>query len=169
MDSSQGTPAPAVADLPNMPGTPARLLAVHSHQGTGYSPLVDYGAWRVALLNYDSTLEVQAVDKMQRHNETDEVFVLLKGRCLLFLGDGAEQVERIYAEDLRPCLLYNVRRGVWHNHSLSKDAQVLVVENRDTTYDNSPFTSLTTAQQGELVRLCALAWGGQATAPAHGK
>lgn len=139
---------------------PEHLLGVHSHQGNGYKPLVDYGAWRVALLNYDHTLEVQALDRMQRHNETDEVFVLLKGRCLLLLGDGADRVECIYAEDLRPCLPYNVRRGVWHTHTLSRDAQVLVVENRDTTYDNSPFTSLTTAQQEELVRLCKLAWGG---------
>ena len=150
MDSSHGTSAPSA---------PEHLLQVHSHQGNGYKPLVDYGAWRVALLNYESGLQVQALDRMQRHNETDEVFVLLKGRCLLFIGGGADKVEHIYGEDLRPSLLYNVRRGVWHTHTLSSDAQVLVVENRDTTYDNSPFISLTAAQQEELVRLCERAWG----------
>ncbi len=139
---------------------PAHLLAVHSHAGAGYKPLVDYGAWRVALLNYASDLRVENLDRMQRHNATDEVFVLLKGRCLLFTGEGGDTVERIYGEDLRPGLLYNVRRAVWHTHALSPDAQVLVVENRDTTYDNSPFTTLSTAQQQELVRLCTLAWGG---------
>ena len=44
--------------------------------------------------------------------------------------------------------------GVWHNHVLSPDASVLVVENRDTTYDNSPFTDLSAAQQAELAHLC---------------
>lgn len=166
MDSNQGSIAPAPR---TMPAPPEHLLGLHRHQGNGYRPLVDYGAWRVALLNYEPALEVQALARMQRHNETDEVFVLLRGRCLLFLGEGADQVERIYAEDLRPCLLYNVRRGVWHTHTLSRDAQVLVVENQDTTYDNSPFTALTAAQQKELVRLCGLAWGGETTAPASGK
>ncbi len=166
MDSNQGSIAPAPR---TMPAPPEHLLGLYRHQGNGYRPLVDYGAWRVALLNYEPALEVQALARMQRHNETDEVFVLLRGRCLLFLGEGADQVERIYAEDLRPCLLYNVRRGVWHTHTLSRDAQVLVVENQDTTYDNSPFTALTAAQQEELVRLCDLAWGGETTAPASGK
>lgn len=150
MDSSHGTSAPSA---------PAHLLQAHSHEGMGYKALVDYEAWRVALLNYESGLQVQALDRMQRHNETDEVFVLLKGRCLLFVGEGTDTVERIYGTDLRPCQLYNVRRGVWHTHALSSDAQVLVVENRDTTYDNSPFISLTAAQQEKLIRLCERAWG----------
>ena len=138
---------------------PTHLLSIHSHQEGGYKPMVDYGTWRVALLNYSPELDIMALDTMQRHNETDEVFVLLKGRCLLFIGDGTDSVDSIYAEDLRPGLLYNVRRGVWHNHTLSAEAQVLVVENRDTTYDNSPFTSLNPSQQKELVRLCRFAWG----------
>ena len=51
---------------------------------------------------------------------------------------------RIYAQllQLEPGKIYNVKKGVWHTHTLSQDAKVLVVENRDTTYDNSPFTSL---------------------------
>ena len=52
-----------------------------------------------------------------------------------------------------------MRRGVWHHHTLSRDAKVLVVENRDTTYDNSPFTDLSAEQRAELARLRRLAWG----------
>ena len=146
-------------DDTRIPAAPAHLLAVHAHEGAGYKPLVDYESWRVALLNYGPDLEVAAITRMQRHNETDEVFVLLAGRCLLFTGEGGETVERVFAEDLRPGLLYNVRRGVWHHHTLSPDAKVLVVENRDTTYDNSPFTDLTAEQRAELARLRRLAWG----------
>ena len=142
-----------------LPAAPAHLLAVSAHEGAGYKPLVDYGVWRVAILNYAPELEVAAITRMQRHNETDEVFVLLAGRCLLFTGEGGETVEHVFAEDLRPGLVYNVRRGVWHHHTLSRDAKVLVVENRDTTYDNSPFTDLSAEQRAELARLRRLAWG----------
>ena len=72
------------------PKAPEHLLAVSAHEGAGYKPLVDYASWRVALLNYGPDLEVSAITRMQRHNETDEVFVLLAGRCLLFTGEGGE-------------------------------------------------------------------------------
>ena len=146
-------------DTRSTPAAPEHLLAVHTHEGAGYKPLVDYEAWRVAILNYAPELEVSAITRMQRHNETDEVFVLLAGRCLLFTGKGGDRVERVFAEDLKPGLVYNVRRGVWHHHTLSRDAKVLVVENRDTTYDNSPFTDLSAEQRAELARLRRLAWG----------
>jgi hypothetical protein len=54
--------------------------------------------------------------------------------------------------------VYNVRQGVWHTHTLSPDARVLVVENQDTTWDNSPFTPLTDPQMGEIVRLAGELW-----------
>ncbi len=138
--------------------TPSDLLDIQSYTGEGYQPLVDYQSWRVAILRYIDELRVEHIDNMQRHNETDEVFVLLNGRCILFIGAGDEQVTEIYAEDLEPCKLYNVRRGVWHNHTLEPDATVLVVENRDTTYDNSPRTPLNEEQRARLAELTNQLW-----------
>jgi len=98
---------------------------------------------------------------MQRHNETDEVFVLLSGRCILFVGEGAETIERVYAEPLVPGQVYNVKQAVWHTHTLSKDAKVLVVENRDTTYDNSPFIDLSEIQHRGLIEMVEELWSPQ--------
>ena len=136
-----------------MPTISEKLLEVREHLGPGYRPLVDFEAWRVALLNFSEELRLENIDRLQRHNETDEVFVLLQGRCLLFVGDGDEAVSKIQAVELEQGRLYNVKKGVWHHHTLSEDARVLVVENRDTTYDNSPFCSLTGPQREELRRL----------------
>ena len=135
---------------------PEHLLHIHRHDGPSYKPLVDFEAWRVAILNFSPDLLPENLTRMQRHDETDEVFVLLEGRCILFVGDGLETVTRIHAEPLVSGKVYNVRKGVWHTHSLSEDAKVLVVENRDTTYDNSPFTALSTAQHQELCTLATL-------------
>ena len=138
-----------------------QLLEVREHTGPGYRPLVDFAAWRVAILNFADDLRVEKITRMQRHNETDEVFVLLKGRCLLFVGEGEATVTAIHAKDLEPHQLYNVKRAVWHHHTLSEDAMVLVVENRDTTYDNSPFCNLTGPQQAEIRELTGQLWGNQ--------
>lgn len=136
-----------------------KLIEMSEHLGEGYKPLVDYESWRVAILNFSPTLLPENLTQMQRHNQTDEVFVLLRGRCILFVGEGRDTVTRVHAEDLQLQRVYNVKKAVWHTHALSRDAMVLVVENRDTTYDNSPFTDLTAAQHRELIRTAQSLWG----------
>ena len=129
------------------------LLEVRDHTAEGYKPVVDFEAWRVAILNYSPDLRAENITSMQRHNETDEVFVLLRGRCILFLGQGDAAVTEVFAEDMVPLKIYNVKKAAWHTHTLSEKAMVMVVENRNTTYDNSPFCRLTEAQQEEIVEL----------------
>jgi hypothetical protein len=137
---------------------PTSLLEVREHAGGGFMPLIDYGAWRVAVLRWADWLETPNLDSMQRHNETDEVFVLLAGRCILFLGEGDGSVGNIYAQDLEPLKLYNVRKACYHTHTLSPDASVLVVENRDTSPLNSQKVSLTPAQRQKIVELASTLW-----------
>jgi ureidoglycolate hydrolase len=135
-----------------------KLIEVHEYNGEGYKPLVAFEAWRVAVLNYTPELLPDHLDKMQRHNLTDEVFVLLRGRCILFLGEGQPGVERIHAVDLQPGKIYNVRKGCWHSHTLSPGGAVLVVENDNTSSANSNLVPLTPAQTAELVALTASLW-----------
>ena len=134
------------------------LLAVKEYQDEGYQPLVSYQNWRVAVLNYCAELLPENIDSMQRHDQTDEVFVLLQGRCILFLGEGEEEITDIYAHDLQPGKVYNVKRSTWHTHTLSEDASVLIVENDDTAEENSPEKKLTSQQQKKLVELTANRW-----------
>jgi len=135
------------------------LLEIREYTGKGYSPVVDFEEWRVAILNYSDDLLPENLTKMQRHNETDEVFVLLRGRCILFLGEGHETVSSVYGEDMALFKIYNVKQSAWHTHTLSRDAMVLIVENRDTTYDNSPFCALTHKQHESILHLTASLWG----------
>jgi hypothetical protein len=138
---------------------PDSLLQILTYDGTGYQPLVDYQSWRVALMNYTPDLVPEKISQMQKHNETDEVFVLLAGRCILFLGEGMEEVICVHAVDMQPFKLYNVRRGVWHSHTFSPDARVLIVENRDTTDVNSPFIALTAEQKTQIIEWTRRLWG----------
>ena len=138
--------------------TPKHLLEVSEYDGEGYMPLVDFEAWRVAVLNYTDELLPERLLTMQRHDETDEIFVLLKGHCILFLGNGDEMVGEIYAEDLRPFKFYNVKKGCWHTHTLNKDTAVLIVENRSTSSENSPTVDLSGAQTSDLVALTRQLW-----------
>jgi hypothetical protein len=134
------------------------LLDVSEYTGEGYMPLVDFNTWRVAVLNYIDELLPERLGTMQRHDETDEVFVLLHGHCILFLANGDEMIEEVYAEDLQPLKFYNVKRGCWHTHTLSEDAAVLIVENCNTSDENSATVDLSAAQKRELVSLTGALW-----------
>jgi hypothetical protein len=134
------------------------LLVVSEYMGEGYLPLIDYGSWRVAFLRYTDELLPQKLRTMQRHDQSDEVFVLLSGRCILFLGEGAEKIESIYAQDMQPLKVYNVKQTCWHTHTLSEDATVLIVENRDTTHKNSPEIDLDPLQTEQINWMALELW-----------
>lgn len=137
---------------------PETLIEVREHNEPDYMPLIDYQNWRVALINYTDDLIPNRIDRMQKHIETDEVFVLMTGRCILFLGEGEDTVTQIHAVEMEPYKAYNIKRGVWHSHTFSKDARVLIVENRDTVEANSPFAGLSREQQREVVNLTKRLW-----------
>ncbi len=137
---------------------PPSLLEIREHDGLDYKPLIDYQSWRVALMNYTPDLVPDKITRMQKHTETDEVFVLMTGRCILFFGEGDETVTTVHAADMEPYKLYNVKRGVWHSHTFSQDARVLIVENRDTVDANSPFVDLSSEQRAQVVQLAQALW-----------
>ena len=142
-----------------MKSLPESLLEIREHNDPDYKPLIDYQSWRVALMNYTSDLVPEKIYRMQKHTETDEVFVLLAGKCILFLGEGDERVTEIHAVDMEPYKLYNVKREAWHSHTFSADAKVLIVENCDTVDANSPFVDLSHEQQARVVALPKELWG----------
>lgn len=120
----------------------ATLLEIHSYDGEGYKPLIDYGEWRVAILRFMDGLQPERIDSMERHTETDEVFVLLRGQGVLILGGNAARVDRVDTQVMAAQEIYNVKCGVWHTILLSPDASVLLVENNDTGAHNSEYASL---------------------------
>ncbi len=72
------------------------LIEVREYSGPGYQPVIDFQTWRVAILNYIDEIHPAKINFMERHNETAEVFVLIKGKGILFLGRGTGQVWKKY-------------------------------------------------------------------------
>jgi ureidoglycolate hydrolase len=128
----------------NMDG---KIIEIIEYVGEGYKPLVDYESWRVAILRFLDELLPERIDKLERHTATDEVFVLLHGQCILLLGGNAERVDAISNQPMESGRIYNIKRNTWHGVLLSRDASVLIVENRDTSQLNSEYIRLTVEQQ----------------------
>ena len=129
------------------------LLEIREHEGKGYRALVDYGAWRVAILRFEDGLLPEHQHSMERHLETDEVFVLTKGQGLLIVGGNEAQIGTLVVQAMEIGKIYNIRRNAWHTLSLSRDASVVIVENQDTGQNNSEYADISAEQRRRIVEL----------------
>ena len=118
-------------------------LDILEHSGTEYRCLVNNAKWTLASLNWAPRFDESNLCELERHNLTDETFVLLQGKATLVVGENAERIEML------PLKYYNVRAGIWHHILVSEDARVLVAENANTSKDNTEYLALAT---GEVFR-----------------
>ena len=128
-----------------------KLLEIREFIDPGYQPVIDFETWRVAILNYLEEINPAKIDFMERHNESDEVFVLTKGEGILFLGEGRTRIEKIHPQVMERGKIYDVKRSVWHTIVLSRDGSVLIVENRNTSRENSNYSSLDSEQRRVII------------------
>jgi hypothetical protein len=122
-------------------------LEVFQWEGQGYQPLIFSQDWQVAQLNWEPLFDLEKLGEIERHNHTNEVFVLVRGRALLFtLTDGGY----MQAEDMVSNVLYNVTQGSWHNLLATRDATWIIVEKRDTHLNDTEFRQLTQSEAAWL-------------------
>lgn len=129
------------------------LFTVSEFSGEGLGGAVEANDYMCSFLNFLPRLVVSKTTSMQKHTETDECFVLLEGRAMLFLSEGAEAPEEISAVALEKGKIYNIPMGIWHSPVLSEDAKVLLVENNNTVTENSPRVTLTDVQKEAVHKL----------------
>jgi hypothetical protein len=132
------------------------LLEIRNYTGEGFKPLISFGDWRVAVLNYTEGVHPDNNKTMERHTETDEVFVLTRGKGILLIGGNGPQVEMVYPQKMEIGTLYNVRRNTWHTILLSQDASVLIVEQGDTDERNSEYAALSAELHSQVVEIAAI-------------
>lgn len=123
-----------------------RGLQVFAWEQDGYQPLVFSHDWQAAILNWEPVFALENAGEVERHNHSDEVFVLTKGRAVLFTIDE----HGLQVEEMRAGVIYNVRQGVWHNLLSTREASWIIVENRDTHLGDCEFRRLQAAEMEQL-------------------
>jgi len=102
-------------------------------EGQGFRPLVKFGNWLVALMNWEQRFDLAEVGDVERHSETDEVFFLTHGHSVLFIATEDD----IQAFDMEPGVVYNVTKDTWHSVIGTKETTWLIVESNDTSSKNT--------------------------------
>lgn len=129
------------------------FLEIKRYDGEGYRPLIDFGAWRVAILRWQASMQAEKIEFMERHSQTDEVFVLLNGQAALILGGNSAKVDGIQHQKMEAGNLYNVKQNTWHTVLLSQDASILIVEENNTGEINTEYCSMTKELRNEIIAL----------------
>ncbi len=131
---------------------PSRLVEEASYFGDGYLPILDFHGWRVAVLREIDDVRPEAVSRVERHRETNEVFILTEGQADLIILDGGDQpADKPYVFPMELNVAYNIQDGVWHHCVLSEDAHIILFERTDTTEANSDYAALTPVQIKQIM------------------
>lgn len=108
-------------------------IEIFEYNGEGYNKTMSFQSWRVAFLNYAEKFKEGNFQYLERHLCTDEVFVLLSGSALLVIGKELCKIK------IEPHKLYNIKKDVWHNVILKEDSKLLIIENEDTSPENTEY------------------------------
>ena len=103
------------------------MIEKYEFSGEDFKVMMQFEGWKIGFLRYSERFS--EFKQLERHLETDEAFVLLSGEAVLYTETETVELEK--------CKLYNIPKGEWHHITVSNDATVMVVENSNTSKDNT--------------------------------
>jgi ureidoglycolate hydrolase len=122
---------------------PEHLVVVGESFEQRYKPVLDFHGWRVAMLRYFDHTDPKRFHRVERHRETNEVFILTAGQADLIIMDGdTTPTEPLLVFPMQLNVAYNIQQAVWHHVVMSPDAHIILFERTDTTLENSDYAEL---------------------------
>ncbi|MBR2038060.1 MAG: hypothetical protein IKA09_10100 [Lachnospiraceae bacterium] len=98
-----------------------------TYDGEGFKGVKEFEGWRIGYVHYSERFS--KLGEMEKHLESDEVHILLEGTARLYTDqDSCEMKKNV---------VYNIPKGIWHHIVVSQDATVLIVENSNTSRENT--------------------------------
>ena len=118
----------------------------YEYEGKGLTRVFENEKWMVGIKNWKPENDISGIDCLERHNETDELFILLNGSCtLLFANETADGLV-IGKVDMEPMKVYDIPPSLWHNTVTKADTKLALIEDSATGSANSDVLKLTEDQ-----------------------
>lgn len=125
---------------------PEALVEVGQYFDKGYKPVLDFEGWRVAMLRFADGLDAKHLHQVERHRNTNEVFILTAGEADLILCDAGDTPQNAYVLPMKCNVAYNIPAYGWHHVSMSQDAHIILFERTETSRETSDYASLSLEQ-----------------------
>ena len=130
-------------------------IAKYEFEGEGLTRVFENEKWMVGIKNWKPANDIANTDCLERHNKTDELFILLAGKCVLLFANEVNGELMIEAENMEPMKVYNIPSTLWHNTVTNKDTKLILVEDSSTGSENSDVLSLNDAQIAKVKELAS--------------
>ncbi len=116
------------------------MIAQKQYEGEGLSLVYDEGDWVIGIKNYKVANDISTLKTLEKHNKTDESFVLLHGSCTLIAYD--EKNEGAEYLNMAEGTVYTISSGVWHTTIMKPGTKMILIERSGTSMDNSELLDL---------------------------
>lgn len=118
----------------------------YAFEGEGMTRVFENEKWMVGIKNWKPANDISGIDCLERHNKTDELFVLISGSCTLLYANETENGLDINAVKMEPMKVYSIPCSLWHNTVTKKDTKLILIEDSSTCADNSDVVMLSEEQ-----------------------
>ncbi len=135
------------------------LIERYFNEEAGYEPILIRDGWQIGHLNFMPGLAADAIDRVERHQRTDEVFILFRGSSLLVAGEETPAGLRLEVVAMEPGVTYNIPASCWHTIAMAPGDLVLIVERDGTHLEDVEYRSLDDAERASLKALLEAAPG----------
>lgn len=97
----------------------------------GFSPFYLTEDYQIAQLNYTADQDIDRICDMEVHRNTDELFILTKGKALIIASSdkGDSGIQYI---SLCPGHIYIVPKNIYHNIVMEPGTEVIIFEKAGT-------------------------------------
>lgn len=120
----------------------------------GMKRVYENSSWMVGIKNWKPSNDISGIDCLERHNKTDELFVLIAGSCTLVSAIETDSGIEINAIEMESNHVYNIPKGLWHNTVTKKDTKLILIEDSSTSMDNSDIYDLSAEEISIIKESC---------------
>ena len=113
------------------------VMEILGSEAEGFCAIKSTEHWTVAIINDSAAMHLENVESVSRHNETDEVFVLLAGKACVYVGGGEKTPVTLRRHELECGKAFVVTRGSWHATVTTPGCKIFVTENAGTGSANT--------------------------------
>jgi hypothetical protein len=127
-----------------------KLIESFYEKENGYFPFFIREHWQVAQLNYLPYLSFTTIDKLEQHQQTDEIFVLTKGMAVLIAATIDSNGLSFECTRMKHGVTYNIPASAWHTIAMDEAAEVIIVEKSNTHLNDCTYYPLMESDQQKL-------------------
>ena len=123
----------------------------YAYEGEGLTRVFENEKWMVGIKNWKPANDIANLDNVERHNITDELFILLSGHCTLLFANEKEDGSLAFDYvEMEPMKVYNIPCTLWHNTITQHDTKLILVEDSACGSANSDVRTLTAEEIAEI-------------------